>query len=348
MVKIAIIAGDGIGREVTREALKVLRTVVRKFRLDLTVVELDYGAERYLQDGTTLPAGEIDRLRRDFDAIFLGALGDPRIPDMRHGKEILLAIRRDLDLFINLRPVHCLHDRLCPLKNKTARDIDFVVLRENTEGLYADVGRFLHKGTSDEIAINEDINTRGGVERIIRAAFQYAERHRRPTVTMVDKANVLRHAHDLWQRTFAIVSEEFPHVKAEHLYIDAMMALLLKTPERFAVIVTNNMFGDIITDLSAQLQGGLGMAASANLGVGKIALFEPIHGSAPDLTGKILANPIAAILSFKMLLEYLDLQPAARTVANAVQQAINENCLTVDVGGNLATDAVGDFIASAI
>lgn len=346
--KIAVIAGDGIGIDVTNEAMKVLRAVDAKHRLGLSIEELDYGAERYLRDGTTLPAGEMNRFRRELDAIYLGALGDPRVPDMRHGREILLAMRFDLDLYINLRPVRCLSDRLCPLKEKRASDVDFVVLRENTEGLYVGMGGNFKKGTADEVAINEDVNTRKGVERIVRAAFEYAVAHRRPRVTMADKSNAVRFAHDLWQRVFESVAREYPSIDAQHLYVDALTMQMIKRPEQFEVIVTNNMFGDIVTDLGAQLQGGLGMAASANLHPGQVSLFEPVHGSAPKYAGRDVANPIGAILTAEMMLDYLGFAEAAKSIGRAVERAIAENKLTSDVGGSLGTRAVGDFIASAV
>jgi 3-isopropylmalate dehydrogenase len=348
MQKIAIIAGDGVGIEVTREAVKVLNVVNDKFRLGLALEELDYGAERYLRDGTTLPAGEIERFRRDVAAVFLGALGDPRIPDMRHGREILLAMRFELDLYINLRPVRCLADALCPLKNKRASDVDFVILRENTEGIYVGVGGNFKKGTLDEVAINEDINTRKGVERIIRAAFALARRDGRRRVTMADKSNAIRFAHDLWLRTFFAVAQEYADIQAEHMYVDALAMLMVREPEHFSVIVTNNLFGDIITDIGAALQGGLGMAASGNINPNGVSLFEPVHGSAPPLAGKNLANPLAAILTVSMMLDHLGHAQAAAAVHAAVQRAVQDNKLTVDVGGSLGTRQVGDFVAGVI
>ena len=348
MPKIAVIAGDGIGIDVTREALKILRVVDSKFSLGLTFEELDYGAERFLRDGTTLPPGEIERLRRDVAAIFLGALGDPRIPDMRHGREILLALRFELDLYINLRPVRCLDDALCPLKGKTAQQVNFVVLRENTEGLYVGVGGNFKKGTADEVAINEDINTRKGVERIIRAAFVYAQDNGLQRVTMADKANAVVFAHDLWRRTWAWVARDYPTLVAEAVYVDALAMQLLREPEHFQVIVTNNMFGDIITDIGAALQGGLGMAASASINPAGLALFEPVHGSAPPLAGKNLANPIASILTVGMMLSHLGFAAAADTVQRAVAQAVKKKRLTSDVGGALGTREVGDYIAEIL
>jgi 3-isopropylmalate dehydrogenase len=348
MPRVAVIPGDGIGTEVTREAQKVLKATVAKHRLDISIEELDYGAERYLKDGTTLPAGEIDRFRREVDAVFVGAVGDPRIPDMRHAREILLALRFELDLYINLRPVRCLAEQLCPLRRKTARDIDFTVLRENTEGLYVHTGGIFKKGTPDEIAINEDINTRKGVERIVRAAFEYARQHGKKSVTMSDKSNALRYAHDLWQRAFAEVAAQYQDIEARHLYIDNLVMQMVRQPEQFEVIVTNNMFGDIITDLGAELQGGPGMAASANLHPGRVSLFEPVHGSAPDLAGKNVANPMAAVLAMQMMLDFLGAREAAASVTAAVEAAILAGKITPDLGGRCGTREVGDFIASNI
>ncbi|MBC7792797.1 MAG: 3-isopropylmalate dehydrogenase, partial [Clostridia bacterium] len=265
MPRLAVIAGDGIGVEVTQAALEVLRSVTKTDGLSFIIEELDYGAERYLRDGTTMPAGEIARFEREVDAIFLGAVGDPRIPDMRHARDILLAMRFELDLYVNFRPVRCLHDSLCPLKRKTARDIDFVVFRENTEGAYVGIGGNFKKGTLDEVAINEDVNTRKGVERIIRAAFAYAHDQGSKRVCMSDKNNALRYAHDLWKRVFDSVRAEYPTIEARHLFIDALAMELVRSPDAFDVIVTNNMFGDIVTDLGASLQGGMGLAASANV-----------------------------------------------------------------------------------
>jgi 3-isopropylmalate dehydrogenase len=346
--KIAIIPGDGIGVDVTREAVKVLSAVDARFGLGWVYEELDYGAERYLRDGTTLPSGEVDRLRSETDAIFLGALGDPRVPDMRHGREILLALRFELDLYINLRPVRCLADSLCPLKGKSAKDISFTVFRENTEGLYVGLGGNFKKGTADEVAINEDVNTRKGVERIIRAAFAYADVHDCKSVTMADKSNALRFAHDLWVRAFVEVAREYPRIEPQHLYVDALAMQLVKRPEQFEVIVTNNMFGDIVTDIGAQLQGGLGMAASGNIHPGVTSLFEPVHGSAPKYAGKDVANPIGAILAVGMLLEHLGERDAAMAVQSSVVKAIATGNTPVEIGGALGTRAVGDFIAQHV
>lgn len=348
MQKIAIIAGDGIGIDVTIEAVKVLRRANAKFNLKLELVEFPYGAEHYLKTGVGLPPGQMEEFRKHYAAVYLGALGDPRIPDMRHGREILLGMRFDLDLYINLRPVKLLHERLCPLKEKTVKDVDFVVFRENTEGPYVNAGGILKKGTPDEVATQESYYTRKGVERIIRAAFEYAKSHGRTRVTMSDKSNVLRYGHDLWQRVFATVGEEYPAIEQDHFFVDALVMKMVKNPEHFQVVVTENMLGDIITDLGAMLQGGLGMAGSGNIHPGQTSLFEPVHGSAPYMAGKNKANPIAAILTVAMMLDYLGHRHAANAVETAVQKAVDENQVTGDIGGNLGTRECGDFVAGQI
>ena len=348
MPKISVIAGDGIGLDVTAEAMKVLNVVNKKHGLNLEIESLDYGAERYLKDGTTLPKGEMERFRNEVDAIYLGALGDPRIPDMRHGREILLAMRFELDLYINYRPVQCLHDRFCPLKNYSASDIHFSVFRENTEGVYVGMGGNFKKGTEDEVAINEDVNTRKGVERIIRSAFEYAVKKNRSKVTMVDKSNAMGYAHGLWRRVFDIVGEEYSQVEKEHLFVDAAAMLMVRNPTQFDVVVTSNLFGDILTDLGAELQGGMGMAGSANLNPNGVSLFEPVHGSAPPLAGKNKANPIAAIVTVQMMLEHFGMDTAAKEIDVAVRKAVEENQLTEDIGGQLGTREVGDFIANSL
>lgn len=345
--KLAILPGDGIGIDVTREAVKILETVSAaagdEFRLD----HFDYGAERFLATGETLPDSVLEQFR-SYDAIFMGAFGDPRVPDMRHARDILLGTRFKLDLYVNLRPVRCLHDRLCPLKGFGAKDVDFVVFRENTEGLYVGIGGIFKKGTPDEIAVQEDVNTRKGVERIIRAAFEYARNHRRRQVTMSDKSNALRYGHDLWQRTFAEIAAEFSDIESRHLYVDALAMQLVKNPAQFDVIVTCNMFGDIVTDLGAQLQGGLGVAASGNIHPGRTSMFEPVHGSAPKYAGTDRANPMAAILTVAMMLDHLGSGDAAQRVERAVAECLAAGECTRDLGGNLGTAATGDAVARRI
>jgi 3-isopropylmalate dehydrogenase len=348
MSKIAIIPGDGVGKEVIGEAVRVLEAVNRTRSIDLTLVPFDYGADRFLRDGVTIPEEQFADFRENYDAILLGAIGDPRIPDNRHGREILLGLRFKLDLYVNLRPVQLLDERFCPLKGKTPKDIDFTVFRENTEGLYADVGGIFKKGTPDELAVNEDINTRKGVERIIRAAFQYAVAHGKRRVCMSDKANALRFAHDLWQRTFKEVGREYPQIEKRHLYVDALAMQMLLKPEAFEVIVTCNLFGDILTDLGAALCGGLGLAASANLNPDSTPMFEPVHGSAPDIAGKGIANPLASVLTSSLMLEDLGHAPEALLLDRAVRAAVAAGQLTPDVGGTKTTRQVGDFLVAEV
>jgi len=341
--RFAILPGDGIGVDVTREALKVLHAVAERSSLDLETRSFDYGADRFLKTGETLPPEALEELQ-GFDAIYMGAFGDPRIPDMRHARDILLGTRFKLDLFTNLRPVRCLHDRLCPLRDFSAADVDFVVFRENTEGLYVGMGGIFKKGTPDEIAVQEDVNTRKGVERIIRAAFDYARKHGRERVTMSDKSNALRFGHDLWQRVFSELAGEYDDIEAEHLYVDALSMQLVKNPRRFEVIVTCNMFGDIVTDLGAQLQGGLGMAASGNIHPGRTSMFEPVHGSAPKYAGSDISNPFAAILTAGMMLDHVGYAEEAQRIERAVRSCLDAGECTRDVGGQLGTAASGDAV----
>ena len=345
--RFAVLPGDGIGIDVTREAVKALEAAAAAQRFELELRSYDYGADRYLETGETLPDAALEEFKT-FDAVFMGALGDPRVPDMRHARDILLGTRFKLDLYMNLRPIRCLADRLCPLKAYKASDIDFVVFRENTEGLYVGIGGIFKKGTPDEIAIQEDINTRKGVERIIRAAFEYAVAHGRASVTMSDKSNALRFGHDIWQRVFAEVGAEYPQIEQNHLYVDALAMQLIKDPRRFDVIVTCNMFGDIITDLGAQLQGGLGVAASGNIHPGRTSMFEPVHGSAPKYAGSDRANPFAAILTAAMMLEHTGLGAAAAAIERAVSEALAAEECTADLGGKLGTAACGDAVARRI
>ena len=349
MARIAVIPGDGIGIEVTEAAMVVTEATASALDIPIELEWLNYGADAYLETAVGLPDGAFERLRDDFDAIYLGALGDPRIPDMAHGKEILLELRFGLDLFVNHRPVKLLHERLCPLKDRGPEDVDFVIFRENTEGLYVGVGGIFKKGTEDEIAVQEDVNTRKGVERIIRHAFEYARRHGRKSVVMSDKSNVLRYGHDLWQRVFAELREEYPEIESWHLFVDALTMQMVKNPGQFDVIVTCNMFGDIVTDLGAQLQGGLGVASSANVNPHTgAALFEPVHGSAPKYAGQGVANPLAAILTAQMMFDFLGHEEAAKAVEEAVKDSIAANDVTRDLGGSLTTSEVGEAVASRV
>jgi 3-isopropylmalate dehydrogenase len=346
MKRIAVIPGDGIGPEVVREALRVLRYLNDTNALELEFVDFDWGAEKFLRDGVTLPQGALEMLTADFSAILAGAFGDPRVPSNKHAEDILLGMRRGLDLYINLRPVRLLNDRLTPLLNRKTNDIDFVVFRENTEGAYCGAGGFLKQGTADEIALQDEVNTRGGVERIIVAAFEYARANGRKRVTMADKSNVQRFGGDLWQRVFKEVAESYPEITANHQYVDAMAMYMVLDPTQYDVIVTNNLFGDILTDLGAAIQGGLGLAASGNIHPGKVSLFEPVHGSAPPLAGKGIANPIGAILTSAMMLEYLGFQTLSENIEQAVRAAISANETTRDLGGQLSTEEAGAAIVA--
>jgi 3-isopropylmalate dehydrogenase len=343
----AVVPGDGIGIDVTREAVKVLEAASHAFGFGLALEHFDFGAERFLRTGETLPDGVLATWS-GFDAIFMGAFGDPRVPDMRHAADILLGTRFRMDLYANVRPVRCLNERLCPLRNYAASDIDFVVFRENTEGAYAGIGGVFKKGTADEVGIQEDVNTRKGVERILRAAFAFAADSGRTKVTMSDKSNALRYAHDIWQRVFAEVAAEYPGIQSNHLYVDALTMQLIKDPRQFEVIVTCNMFGDIVTDLGAALQGGLGMAASGNLHPGKTSMFEPVHGSAPKYAGTDSANPFGAILTAGMMLEHTGLTEAAHAIEAAVVSCLEAKECTADVGGCLGARAASDAVVRRI
>src|ERR1041385_2892658 len=344
MKRIAIIPGDGIGPEVVREAVGVLRHLQKTNGLELELVDFDWGAEKFLRDGVTLPTGALEMLTTEFDAILAGAFGDPRVPSNKHAEDILLGMRRGLDLYINLRPVRLLHERLTPLLNRKTSDIDFIVFRENTEGAYCPAGGFLKHGTADEIALQEDVSTRGGVERIVLAAFEYARANRRKRVTMADKSNVQRFGGDLWQRVFKEVAAGYTEITANHQYVDAMAMYMVLDPSQYDVIVSNNLFGDILTDLGAAIQGGLGLAASGNIHPGRVSMFEPVHGSAPPLAGKGVANPVGAILAAAMMLEYLGFQTSSKVIEEAVRAAISANETTRDLGGQLSTEQASTAI----
>ncbi len=343
-----MLPGDGTGKDVTAEAVKVLEAAAETWDLSLELVHFDWDADRYLATGETLPQGALDDFRQNYASVFIGAYGDPRVPDMKHAADILLGIRFGLDLYINLRPVKLYDARLCPLKDRTEKDVDMVIFRENTEGAYVNVGGNFKKGTPDEIAIQDEIHTRKGVERIIRAAFEYAVAHGRREVLMADKSNVMRYGHDLWQRAFAEIAAEFPQIASRHMFVDALTMQMVKHPESLDVIVTNNMFGDIITDLGAALQGGLGVAASANLHPGQTSMFEPVHGSAPKYAGTGKADPIGAILSASLMLDYLGHGEAAKAIEDTVARSMREGQTTPDLGGTLTTSQVGDLLARAV
>ncbi len=346
--RIAVIPGDGIGPEVVNEAVRVLERGRESHGLELEFVHFDWGAEKFLREGISLPADGLEMLAGEFSAILAGAFGDPRVPSNQHAEDILLGMRRGLDLYINLRPVRLLHPRLSPLRDARVADIDFVVFRENTEGAYCGAGGFLKKGTADEIATQEELNTRRGVERIIVAAFEYARANGRKRVTMADKSNVQRFGGDLWQRVFKDVAADYAEIEAAHQYVDAMAMFMVLDPSQYDVIVSNNLFGDILTDLGAAIQGGLGLAASGNIHPGRTSLFEPVHGSAPTIAGQGIANPVGAILTSAMMLEYLGHKQASQAIERAVVEAIANNETTRDLGGSLSTEQAGTAICERL
>jgi len=346
--RIAVIPGDGIGAEVTPQAVKVLKAACAPAGRPLEFTEFDWGAEKYLREGVTLPVGAVEMLRDEFDGILFGALGDPRVPTNQHAADILLGLRFKLDLYVNARPIELLHDRLTPLRDRTEKDIRLIVFRENTEGLYVGVGGIFKEGTPDEIAVQEDVNSRKGVERIIRYAFEYARQNGLKRLCMSDKSNAMTFAHGLWQRVFKEVRQEYTDIDSRHLYIDTLAMEIVRDPRQFDVIVTCNLFGDIISDLGAQLAGGLGLAPSGNIHPGKTSLFEPVHGSAPNIAGKGIANPLGSVLTAAMLVEFLGWRPQAAAIRTAVRAALRENYVTPDLGGNKSTVEVADWLVDRV
>lgn len=348
MARIAVIPGDGIGPDVIHEAVKVLDAVAAAAGIPFSFSHFDLGAERWLRTGSAITPDEMARLRDDHDAILLGAMGDPRVPGNEHAREILLGLRFELDLYINLRPVRLYEARLTPLRNVAPSDLDLVIFRENTEGPYVGMGGNFKKGTPDEVAIEEDISTHKGVERILRAAFEYARTEGRRKVTLSDKANAMTHAGSLWRRVFARVGAEFADIERDAVYADALALDLVLRPRRYDVIVAPNLFGDILSDLAAALIGGLGLAPSASLHPGRIGLFEPVHGSAPDIAGTGRANPLAAILCAALMLRQLGYGLAAEAIEAAVRETLRDGAVTPDLGGMLSTAEVGDRIAERV
>ncbi len=347
---VAVIGGDGTGPEVVREAIKVLDAAAPKFGFKLNYTEFDFGGERYLRTGEVLPDNAVNDLRQ-FPVILLGAIGHPDVKPGILEKGILLRLRFELEQYINLRPVKLYDERFCPLKNKKPEDIDFVVVRENNEGLYTGSGGFVFKGTPHEIAIQESVNTRRGVERCLRYAFEYCrKRNRRKTLTLCGKTNVLTFAFDLWERAFhEIGAKDFPDIKREYAHVDATTMWFVKNPEWFDVIVTDNMFGDIITDLGAMIQGGMGIAAGGNINPAGTSMFEPIGGSAPKYTGKNVINPLAAICAGAMMLDYLGETEAANAIEQAVIQTVREKLQDLAAGKmGYGTREVGDLVAAAV
>ena len=345
---IAVIRGDGTGPEVIAEALKVLATAENHFGFHLEQVPFALGAEHYLSTGELLPDTMLSEFR-EFDAILFGAVGDPRVKPGILEKEILLKMRFELDLYINLRPARLYPGAPCPLADKRPEDVDMVIVRENTEGLYVGQGRFENRGTPEEVAIQFSINSRAAVERCLRYAFEYAVKNNRRKVTFCGKTNVLNYAHDLWQRTFEAVGGDFPELEKNYAHVDALCMFLVKSPEIYDVIVTDNMFGDIVSDIAAMLQGGLGVAAGANLNPQGVSMFEPIGGSAPEFTGQGVINPLAAINAMGMMLNHLGLVDAAVAVDRAVATVIARHLAGLGVHEmGKTTSEVGDLVAEAV
>jgi 3-isopropylmalate dehydrogenase len=347
MPRIALVPGDGIGVEVVREARRVLEAIAASAGLDFELVEWDLGAERYLRDGVTITDEEFRSLDQDHDAVLLGALGDPRVPGNQHAKDILLGMRFKLDLYVNYRPCALLSNELSPLASAKA-PLRLDIFRENTEGEYTGMGGGFKIGTPDELAIEENLATRKGVERIVRAAFEHADARGRGRVTLVDKSNVMRYVGGLWRRVFEEVGQAFPHIERDAMYVDAMAMDLVRRPERYEVVVASNLFGDIISDLAAEITGGLGLAPSANIHPGRNALFEPVHGSAPDIAGTGRANPVGAIRCVGLLLDHFGHREAAERVEAAVVASFEAGETTPDLGGSFTTEEVGSAIVRRV
>ncbi|MGB2637272.1 MAG: isocitrate/isopropylmalate dehydrogenase family protein [Candidatus Acidiferrum sp.] len=376
--RIAVIPGDGIGKEVTPVAVNVIKAAIARRHHHIDFVEFDWGADKFLREKITLPEGAVEMLRDEFDAILFGALGDPRVPSNQHAADILLGLRFKLDLYVNARPTELFDERFTPLKDRIPNDIRLMVFRENTEGIYVGAGGFFKKGTADEIATQEDINSRKGVERILRFAFNYARgqglsngtssdpvapagspspagfpsalaqphhtTHKPLRLCMSDKSNAMTFAGDLWQRTFKSVRAEYPEVDSRHLYIDTLAMEVVRDPRQFDVIVTNNLFGDIISDLTSQLAGGLGLAPSGNIHPGQTSLFEPVHGSAPNIAGKGIANPFGSVLASGMMLDFLGWHDEAELLKQSVKSALHADITTPDLHGSKQTHEVSDYL----
>lgn len=349
MHKIAVIPGDGTGPEVVAESLKVLEAAAEVCEFDYETKMFDYGGERYLATGETLPDGALEELK-NYEAILLGAIGHPKVRPGILERDILLKLRFGLDQYINLRPVKLYPGVECPVRDKGPEDVDFVVVRENTEGLYVGAGGFSRKGTPHEVALQESVNTRRGVERCVRYAFEYARKSGRKKVTLCGKTNVLTFAFDLWERVFNEVASEYPEIESDYAHVDAICMWFVKNPEWFDVIVTDNMFGDIITDLGAMIQGGMGIAAGGNINPEGTSMFEPIGGSAPKYTGKNVINPLAAISAVGMMLEFLGEDKASKLIEEAIVRLLTSGKIKSLSAGKmgLGTREVGDFVARYI
>jgi 3-isopropylmalate dehydrogenase len=380
--RIAVIPGDGIGKEVTPVALDVIKAATARRHHHMDFVEFDWGADKFLREKISLPEGAVEMLRDEFDAILFGALGDPRVPSNQHAADILLGLRFKLDLYVNARPTELFHERFTPLKDRIPNDIRLMVFRENTEGIYVGAGGFFKKGTPDEIATQEDINSRKGVERILRFAFNYARgnglnevapsppvaqagspspaplpsataptshsTHKPLRLCMSDKSNAMTFAGDLWQRTFKSVRAEYPDVESRHLFIDTLAMEVVRDPRQFDVIVTNNLFGDIISDLTSELAGGLGLAPSGNIHPGQTSLFEPVHGSAPNIAGQGIANPFGSVLASGMMLDFLGWHDEAELLKQSVKSALLADFTTPDLHGSKQTHEVSDYLVNYV
>ncbi|MFT7668948.1 MAG: 3-isopropylmalate dehydrogenase [Planctomycetota bacterium] len=344
---IASVPGDGIGPEVTTQAMRVLKTVSEVYGFNYKLTEYPFGSEHYLKTKEIFPDDAFEEVK-GMDAIYLGAIGDPRLPVGLIEYGVIAKMRFELDLYVNLRPIQLFDERFCPLKDKKPEDIDMVIVRENTEGAYTGMHGFAHKNQALEVATQTMVYTREGTERVIRYAFELArERNKRNTVTLIDKANAVR-AQDIWTRTFAIVAKEYPDIKTEHAYIDAACMWMVKNPEWFDVGVTPNLFGDIITDLGAMVQGGMGIAASGNIHPGKVSLFEPIHGSAPKHAGKNVASPVAAIMATSMMLDYLGEKTAGKAIEDALRSLLISGQIKGVATADHKTTEVGDMVVNEL
>jgi 3-isopropylmalate dehydrogenase len=346
--RIAVIPGDGIGPEVVAEGLKVLDRAAERFGFEVDIAQLPWSSQYYLDTGRLMSDEPLDGLRT-FDAIYLGALGDPRVERGLIERSVIMTLRLDLDLYINLRPVVLFAERLTPLKGVTPADVNMAVVRENTEDAYVGIGGRMRPGTAEEIAIAEMVYTRAGVERCIRYAFELArQRNGQRKVTLVDKSNAIR-AQEIWRRTFTEVASDYPDISTDELYVDAAAMFMVSNPARFDVVVTTNLFGDILTDLGAVIQGGMGSAASANIHPGRVSMFEPIHGSAPDIAGQGIANPVGAILALAMMLDFLGEREAAAAIETSVRDLLVSGRLrSLDAGSGLSTAQIGDLVAEEV
>lgn len=350
--KIAVIGGDGVGPEVMRETIKVAQVVTGKYNIPMKIRQFPYGADHYLETGITIPESVFSQWQTEYSAVLLGALGDPRVESNVHAEDILMGFRRKLDLYVNYRPVILINKKYCPLKQVTdEKQVNFIVFRENTEDIYVNIGGCLKRGTCDEVAIENSVHTYKGVERILRAAFRYAKDTGRKSVVMGHKGNAMKNAGALWLRLFSEIGHQFPGIEKKSMYIDALCMDVIKNPGIYSVIVTSNMFGDILTDVAAQVQGGIGLAASINYNATDknfLGVYEPVHGSAPDIAGKNIVNPMASILSYYLMLRRLGFETEAPVIYEAVARALEQGHVTPDLGGKFSTSQVGDFICEKI